>query len=191
VVVVGHWQCLVAGRSSVGILGHRSRRLGDGWVASHYRAGMTVRPVYRPFVVEQFIAAPRPIVWSALLDFLGSEATGGYEREGDPPPHGPGALKVFALDHWTLVEETLTLEPPWRRVYAITGGAPVRSYQGTTLLLDEGSGTRLVWSCLIEPLIEGGSEAYEARVRTAIPKAIAAIERAATTATASANPVTP
>ena len=75
--------------------------------------------MYRPFVVEHRIAAPREVVWNAMLDFLGGPATGGYALEGTPAPHGPGARKVFTLDEWDLVEETLTLEPPWRRVYLV------------------------------------------------------------------------
>lgn len=132
---------------------------------------MTVRPTYRPFVTERFVAAPRERVWEALLDFLDA-GTGGYDVAGDPAPHGPGATKRFAFGEWQLTEVTVSLEPPWRRVYAITEGAPVRSYQGTTVLIEEPGGTRLVWSCLVEPLDGDASEAYEARLRTAIPKAV-------------------
>jgi len=90
---------------------------------------MPPRPSYKTFVVERQIGAPRAVVWQALLDFL-FDVAHGYAVPGDPPPHGPGAEIHFRLGRWDLVERTLTLEPPWRRVYEIVAGAAERSLSG-------------------------------------------------------------
>ena len=90
---------------------------------------------------------------------------------GDPPPHGAGAEIHFRLGHWDLVERTLTLEPPWRRVYEIVSGAPVKLYQATTALRDDGHECHLVWSYLAEALDDGSSDEFLERARAAITTA--------------------
>ena len=131
---------------------------------------MPPRPSYKTFVVERHIAAPRNIVWHTLLDFL-SDVAHGYTVPGDPPPHGAGAEIHFRLGQWDLVERTLSLEPPWRRVYEIVSGAPVKLYQATTALRDDGSECHLVWSYLAEALDDGSSDEFLERARAAITTA--------------------
>ncbi len=131
---------------------------------------MPPRPSYKTFVVERHIAAPRAVVWQALLDFL-FDVTHGYTVPGDPPPHGAGAEVHFRLGQWDLVERTLTLEPPWRRVYEIAAGAPVKLYQATTALRDDGDECHLVWSYLAEALDDGSSDEFLERAKAAITTA--------------------
>jgi hypothetical protein len=131
---------------------------------------MAPRPSYKTFVVERHVFAPRDAVWRALLEFL-LEVTKGYTVPGDPPPHGPGAEVHFRLGEWDLVERTLTLEPPWRRVYEIIEGAPVKLYQATTALRDDGDECHLVWSYLAEVHADGSSDDFLARARAAVTAA--------------------
>jgi hypothetical protein len=123
--------------------------------------------VYKTFVVERHVDAPRQQVWQALLDFLG-DATHGYALAGDPPPHGAGAEKQFRLAQWDLIERTLSFEPPWRRVYEIVAGAPVLRYQGTTALRDDGLSCHLIWSYLAEARDDGSSDEFLERAKSAI-----------------------
>ena len=131
---------------------------------------MPPRPSYKTFVVERHIGAPRAVVWHTLLDFL-LEVARGYTVPGDPAPHGPGAEIHFRLGQWDLVERTLTLEPPWRRVYEIVAGAPVKLYQATTALRDDGDECHLVWSYLADAHDDGSSDEFLGRARAAITTA--------------------
>lgn len=131
---------------------------------------MAPRPVYKTFVVERHLEVPREHVWPALLEFLG-DATHGYAVPGDPPPHGAGAEKRFRLGQWDLVERTLSFEPPWRRVYEIVSGAPVRRYQGTTALRDDGPECHLIWSYFAEAHDDGSSAEFLERAKAAVTTA--------------------
>ena len=127
------------------------------------------RPSYRTFVVERHVAAPRPVVWQALLDLL---AAAGYEKPGDPAPHGTGARIRFRLDGAEYLEEVLSFEPPWRRVYEMIEGAPVKLYQGTTAIRDDGDESHLVWSYLVDPGDDPAVDAYLERVQLALQHAV-------------------
>ena len=116
------------------------------------------RKQYTTVVTERQIAAPREVAFGALCDLI-SEATGGHAVEGDPAPHGLGARLEFGLGDLDLVEEVISFEPPWRRVYELTG-APVALYQGTTAITDRGDSCLLAWSLVIEPLPDGASDAF-------------------------------
>jgi hypothetical protein len=131
---------------------------------------MAARPVYKSFVVERHVDAPRADVWQALLDFLG-DATHGYAVPGYPPPHGAGAEKHFRIAQWDLIERTLSFEPPWRRVYEVVAGAPVKRYQGTIALRDDGPACHLIWSYLAEALDDGASDEFLERAKVALTTA--------------------
>ena len=68
------------------------------------------------------------------------------------------ALSVGDLD---LVEEVISFEPPWRRVYELSG-APVALYQGTTAFVDRGDSCLMSWSLLVDPLPGSASDAFMA-----------------------------
>ena len=121
------------------------------------------RKEYTTVVVERQIAAPREVAFGALCDLI-SEATGGYAVDGDPSPHGLGARLEFSMGDLDLVEEVISFEPPWRRVYELTG-APVALYQGSTLFTDQGGTCLMAWSLLIDPLPDGGSDGFVVAAR--------------------------
>lgn len=141
---------------------------------------VSTRPSYKTFVVERPVAAPRANVWAAIVDLVSS---GGYVVEGDPAPHGPGATTTFRLGGRDLVERVLSFEPPWRRCYEIVSGAPVRLYQGTITLRDDGARCLLVWSYLCDPGDDPEAEAFLAAVQQVLR---GAAERAAVAAEAAA-----
>ena len=105
------------------------------------------RRAYTSIVIEREIAAPRQVVWDALLDMIAT-ATGGSVVEGEPPPHGLGAVFEFGTDGMSLSEEVISFEPPWRRVYELTA------------ITDRGDSCLLAWSLVIEPLPDGASDAF-------------------------------
>jgi len=117
-----------------------------------------VKKQYTTIVAERVIDAPRQVAWDAMLALL-VESTGGYVAEGDPAPHGVGAVLEFPVDGLALREEVISMEPPWRRVYELTG-APVALYQGTAAFTDQGGSCLLAWSLLIDPLPDGASDAF-------------------------------
>jgi hypothetical protein len=137
---------------------------------------MSTRPSYKTFVVERAIAAPRDQVWRALLALVGAA---GYAIEGDPAPHGPGATLTFDLGDYRLTERTLSLEPPWRRCYAITDGAPVAMYEATTTIRDDGPTCLFVWSYLADPGGLEGADAFLERAQQALRTASDLVARAA------------
>ncbi len=145
---------------------------------------MTARTSYKTFVIERPVDAPRDIVWRELLALVGAA---GYSVEGDPAPHGPGAQVRFHLGDYALTEETLSLEPPWRRCYAVIEGAPVAMYQGTANIRDDGATCLLVWSYLADPGGNEGADAFLVRAQQALG---AAVERIATAAEAAVSPST-
>ena len=96
----------------------------------------TERKTYRTFVVERELATTRQVAWDTLHEMV-LAGIGTYEADGDPLPHGLGAVLCFSLDGLDLTETVISFEPPWRRVYELSG-APVTLYQGTTAFVDQG-----------------------------------------------------
>lgn len=130
---------------------------------------------YETFVIERDVAASREALWDALLSLL---ARDGYATEGQPAPHGPGAIKHLTVGDHKLVERTLSLEPPWRRVYEIIEGAPVAFYQGTTVIVQrpqDGDGCLLAWSVLYDPLPDGTSDEFIYLARTFLEMVVDAL----------------
>ena len=56
------------------------------------------------------------------------------ERAGDPPPEGPGAVRVFTRGRTTGRDTVLEVEPGHRLQYASHSGLPVRDYVGEIVL---------------------------------------------------------
>jgi hypothetical protein len=132
------------------------------------------KPVYRTVTVERTVAATRDEVWQALLRVL---AAAGYETEGDPAPHGPGATIRVRIPGYELLERTVSLEAPWRRVYHHTEGAPGGLAQGTTALRDDGDACHVAWAVIVE--VPAGTEdevdAFVAAARPVLERALAAV----------------
>ena len=117
-----------------------------------------VKKEYTTFVVERHVDADRETTWNVLLELI-EKNVGGYLTEGDPAPHGLGAVIALPIPGQDLREEVISFEPPWRRVYEISG-APVALYQGTTALTEEEDGCLMVWTLLIDPLPNGESDGF-------------------------------
>ena len=127
--------------------------------------GTDARPKkqYTTVVVEREIDAPRSVAFDAACELI-DEATGGRVSNGAGDPRGLGARFEFILDGVALSEEVISFEPPWRRVYELSG-APVALYQGTTAFTDQGDTCLMAWSVLVEPLPDGASDEFLAMVR--------------------------
>ena len=63
-----------------------------------------------------------------------------------------------------LSEEVISFEPPWRRVYELSG-APVALYQGTTAFTDRGETCLMAWSVVVDPLPDNTSNDFLALVQ--------------------------
>ena len=119
---------------------------------------------YTTFVAEREIAAPRAVAFDAACTMI-TEATGGPVVKGNPEPHGLGARFEFTLGDLDLSEEVISFEPPWRRVYELSG-APVALYQGTTAFTDQGDRCLMAWSIVVDPLPDGVSDTFLAQVES-------------------------
>jgi uncharacterized protein YndB with AHSA1/START domain len=82
-------------------------------------------------------------------------AHGSWEREGDPPPGGVGAIRK--VGRWPQFgrEEIVAHEPPTHHAYTMLSGNPVRNYRADVRLTPDGAGTRIVWGATFEPLVPG------------------------------------
>ncbi len=102
--------------------------------------------------LERHVMAPRSHTWEVLLREM-EAAVGPYHVEGDPAPHGAGAVLHLTLDPQKppLVETVLSFEPPWRRAYKVEGDTGLDMYHGTFLIRDDGSECHLIWGVVVDP----------------------------------------
>lgn len=114
------------------------------------------------YLVSARSAAPRERVFALLADATSWPRWAGplivrgwFEREGDPPPGGVGAIRRLGLGAASSREEIVVYEPPARLEYTILSGLPVRGYRATVQLSRDGAGTRIDWSGRFEPLLPG------------------------------------
>lgn len=105
------------------------------------------KPVYRTITLERHVAAPRAAAWEAMLAML---AGAGYETEGEPAPHGPGSTLRVRIPGYDLLERTVSLEAPWRRIYQHVEGAPTPFAQGSTTIRDDGDTCHVAWSLIAQ-----------------------------------------
>ncbi len=129
---------------------------------------MANQPANETFAIERTIRAPLEFVWESLLSLLSGA---GYATEGDPPPHGPGATIAFRIGDHDLVEETLSLEPPWRRRYTLVSGAPLVSYHASITLRDDGPTCFLEWRYVADPGDHVGASEFLERAQQALQTA--------------------
>lgn len=114
------------------------------------------------YEVEAHSRAPREIVWEVLADTPGwptwagitaGEAT--WEREGDDPPGGVGAIRRLGRKPCYSREEMLEWTPSRHMAYTILSGFPVRGYHADVDLHEDVTGTRILWRAGFEPVIPG------------------------------------
>lgn len=126
--------------------------------AGHDQRVSAERKTYRTFVVERQLAVTRQVAWDTLHEMI-LAGIGEYTADGTPAPHGLDAVLEFRLGGLDLTETVISFEPPWRRVYELSG-APVGLYQGTTAFVDEGDACLMSWSLVIDPPADGSGDAF-------------------------------
>jgi Polyketide cyclase / dehydrase and lipid transport len=87
-------------------------------------------------------------VWSPIESFE-------LERAGDPPPEGPGAIRVFRRGRTTGRDQIVEVVPGRRLGYVSLSGVPVRDYQAAIDLEPVGEGTAIRWQASFSPKIVG------------------------------------
>jgi len=102
--------------------------------------------------LERHIMAPREHAWAVFLAAI-EDGVGGYVVEGDPAPHGVGAVLHVRLHDSSapLVETVLSFEPPWRRSYKVEGDLPLDFFEGTFVFRDDGEECHLAWGVVVDP----------------------------------------
>jgi hypothetical protein len=80
--------------------------------------------------------------WSRWARSRGS----GFDRGGEPPPHGVGAIRSFGTGPIRTREEVVAFEPPQRLSYVLLSGLPVRGYRADVTLEPDGPGTHITWN---------------------------------------------
>ncbi|MEV5707378.1 SRPBCC family protein [Actinoallomurus sp. NPDC052274] len=92
--------------------------------------------------------------WSEWAGTLAPRSS--WERQGDPPPGGIGAIRRLGL--WPIVvrEETVAFEQDRLHGYALRTPAPLRDYRAeVTFEARDGGGTDVVWRGAFTELIPG------------------------------------
>lgn len=78
-----------------------------------------------------------------------------WERQGDPPPGGVGAIR--RLGRWPVVvrEETVAYEQDRLHRYTMLTWAPLREYHAEVVLEPRESGTHVAWRGTFAELVPG------------------------------------
>src|SRR5215470_2462158 len=78
-----------------------------------------------------------------------------WEREGEPPPGGPGAIRK--VGRWPMFgrEQMVVVDAPTHLGYTLLSGQPVRNYRADIYLAPDGEGTHITWGGQFDPLIPG------------------------------------
>jgi hypothetical protein len=106
------------------------------------------------YAVDVSSSAPPEVVFAVLVDApawstwvpLVSRST--YERQGDPAPHGVGAVRRLGARLGPVSrEQVVAFEEPTRFAYELRSGPlPLRGYRSEVRLRPEGQGTHISWS---------------------------------------------
>ncbi len=86
--------------------------------------------------------------WSPIESFE-------LERHGNPPPEGPGAIRVFRRGRTVGRDQLVDVVPAERLVYVSLSGMPVRDYRGEVELSPAGGGTDIRWQASFAPKVPG------------------------------------
>jgi uncharacterized protein YndB with AHSA1/START domain len=114
------------------------------------------------YEVSAVSAAPPETVFDVLADGAGWSTWAGamvvrswWEREGDPPPGGVGAIRALGLRRLGSREEIVAYERPTHLAYVILSGLPVKRYRADVRLTPQAGGTRITWHGVFVPKIPG------------------------------------
>ena len=106
-------------------------------------------------------AAPPERVWTLLADATSWQRWAGpmvlaswWEREGDPPPGGVGAVRRLGMRGASSREEIVAYDPPRHLAY-VWPTRIIRDYRADVRLAPEGTGTRIVWGGSFTPTFLG------------------------------------
>jgi hypothetical protein len=86
--------------------------------------------------------------WSPIESFE-------LERPGDPPPEGPGAIRIFRRGRTVGRDQIVEVVPGRRFGYASLSGLPVRDYRGHVDLEPDAHGTTIRWQASFLPKVPG------------------------------------
>jgi hypothetical protein len=123
-------------------------------------------------------------VWQLLADVTtwpswSSFDETSYEREGDPPPHGLGAIRRLRVKKLHSRENVLAFDPPSHFAYDYDGSLPLKNYRGDVTLspaADGSGGTHITWHSEFDTKVPGigwGMRRAMKRVLTDISTALA------------------
>lgn len=106
--------------------------------------------------VDGYSSAPPDLVFAVLADGPGWAGwapglkAASYECEGEPAPHGLGAIRRFGVGRGPVSrEQVVAYEPPSRFSYvALSGPLPWKGYEAEVRLVPgpSGVGTRIDWT---------------------------------------------
>jgi len=77
-----------------------------------------------------------------------------WEREGDPPPGGVGAIRRLGMRGASSREEIVSYDPP-RRLGYVWRTRVIRDYRAEVRLEPDGSGTSIAWGGSFVPTLMG------------------------------------
>ena len=109
----------------------------------------------REIVARGHSGKPIDAVWARLADaptwkewarFTVSD----YEREGEPAPHGAGAIRRFGFPIYKSREQVLEFDPPHHLAYTLLSGLPLRDYRADVTLTEAAGGTDIEWRSSFE-----------------------------------------
>jgi hypothetical protein len=86
--------------------------------------------------------------WSPIASFE-------LERPGDPPPEGPGAIRVFRRGRTVGRDQIVEVVPGRRLGYVSLSGLPVRDYRAHVDLAAAKGGTDVRWQASFLPKVPG------------------------------------
>lgn len=86
--------------------------------------------------------------WSPIESFE-------LEREGTPPPEGPGAIRIFRRGRTTGRDQIVDVVPDRRLRYVSLSGLPVRDYRAEVELQLAPGGTDIHWRASFLPKVPG------------------------------------
>src|SRR5580700_2627998 len=100
-------------------------------------------------VFSRLYDAPHWKDWAGIL--VGSSS---WERLGDPPPGGAGAVRKVGRLPFMAREEILVSQAPNHHAYTVKG-MPVRDYRADVYLTASGTGTEIRWQGTFTPVVPG------------------------------------
>jgi hypothetical protein len=117
------------------------------------------------YEVEAHCRATRAVVWQVLADAPGwsdwagiTVAESAWERAGDDPPGGVGAVRALGRRPVHVREEILEWAPPTHMAYTVLGSFGIRGYHGDINLQESPTGTTIRWRGDFDAVVPGTAD---------------------------------